>query len=692
MRDVDSLILENLYLQVILEKDHRSSMLKFGIPQDVADFLHNFDDKYSLWFADKIKNMGGFQSSSNKINWINVNLLTKMQGILDWVRNVPNVNLKQYNWDKAVEAQSEYHDNLQVKTLEGLEKNTIIKKYSDGFYWVDLESTRDCSEGGAMGHCGTTNKADTLYSLRKYFPETQTIEPFITMAISPDEGVWYQCKGKRNSKPKEEYYKYIADILIEKKCFVFKTEYSSSHDFTNKDLEEYVTDHSVEIPNSDEILEKISGNNISYKDFEKIYNNYDFTYYSIYLSDDYEEFVSSYYSFYISLNYDEFPDIPDLKSIINEKAGEYYSWRDIEHIKDMLSRFDIYSVNQIEFGTNDDSSFYIRCDIESDDSSFAMDDSGLNAFEQQCEYFDSMNTSFDREDFIEQLKLAMYKEEWIESDYSNFVEGLKEKYGGEDENSLEIEMDKDYDVDVDFPSFPNPLDQYKDRLNSAYFGFSFTNYKRDLTQEEIKQVPYLQYTIDFFKYFIYDYLDIPSVFNIKGNSNTHEIRAKLNLIFEEREKYDYEKIGSYIDLLLSKYPEMVENFKKFSDSILIPCVQGAIRFTPDNTYIKKDDIVKLLGSFKDKYGYQYIPYYSKEDNSLIGNISIYGSDIQNNIDDHPVEYNERIEDIVNNKLKEHLTKYPEYGFPKYNPELVKNFISKNMGGQMTFKEYLENKK
>jgi hypothetical protein len=535
MRDKDQILLESIYNNLLLEKDHRQKMLSFGIPQDIADYLHNFNDKYSLWFADKIKNMKGFQTSTNKINWIRTNLETNMTGIMDWVRNVPNINLKQFNWDQAVEAQTKYHENLQTNTLEGNEKNKIIKQYKDGFYWVDLESTNNCEESDAMGHCGRTGKADTLYSLRKYFKETQTIEPFITMAISPDDGVWYQCKGKKNSKPKQEYYKYIADILITKNCFIFKTEYDSTHDFTNVDFEQYVRQHSEEIPNSRDILEKISDNNVSFAQFEKILNEYEFPIYSIFLN-DYDEGVYINEDFGLKLNYNEFSDIPNIKSIIEENQGSY---SDAEHLINMFNRFDIYP-DEIQISTSENSeSFFINCDSKTSDNQFGFNDEGLDAFYRKCEDVFNLNKNFDREEFIKKFKLAITKEGWISDEYESLFSGIKEEYG----DKLTINYNLDNDASVTFPSFENPLIKFQKILNHSYFALGYTRH-RDLNEDEKLHYPYIQYTIDFFKYFLFNYLDIPDVFSITGDRSSDKIYAILNLEYDEKNSYDYKKIKS----------------------------------------------------------------------------------------------------------------------------------------------------
>ena len=220
---------------ILLEKDFRSKILALRMPQDVADYLHGMNDKYSFWFADQINKMPEYQAARNKEMFVH-SLQTEMQGILDWIRGgVQNLSLKDYDWNTAIASADEYHKKLSVTNSER-ETNTILKEYPSGFYWVDLESQLDSCEASAMGHCGRTSKGDTLYSLRKYNIIEDNIESFITIAVSPDKGIWFQCKGRNNSKPKKEYYSYIADILVSKNILKFKTEHDSKNDFKPKDL------------------------------------------------------------------------------------------------------------------------------------------------------------------------------------------------------------------------------------------------------------------------------------------------------------------------------------------------------------------------------------------------------------------------------------------------------------------------
>ena len=68
---------------LLLEKDHRKNIIKMGHSEEVADFLHNLNDKYSIWFADKINKMPEYQNSNNKLNFV-IRLRDQMQSIIDY--------------------------------------------------------------------------------------------------------------------------------------------------------------------------------------------------------------------------------------------------------------------------------------------------------------------------------------------------------------------------------------------------------------------------------------------------------------------------------------------------------------------------------------------------------------------------------------------------------------------------------
>ena len=310
--------------ELVLEKDHRPKMIKFGIPENIADYLHELSNKYSIWFANQIKDMDGYKEATSyqKLFWVRQNLENDIRAILDWISNSANVAIKEYDWDSAMDAQEEYHDNLESDDIEG-ENNRIIAEYDNGIYWVDLETSRCREEGDAMGHCGTT-AADTLFSLRKYDKKTKKISAKVTVAVSPNEGLWMQAKGKFNKKPDKEYFHYIADILLKNDVYEYQEEYNGYNDF---DKEDYINtiqddpDYFEKYGDIDEIVEKIESSGVQPEDFEEILNEYTFEGPWAINWVDFNEHCYGSIDFYLTIDFDK----DDLQEYIGNIQNHFTS-------------------------------------------------------------------------------------------------------------------------------------------------------------------------------------------------------------------------------------------------------------------------------------------------------------------------------------------------------------------------------
>lgn len=578
----------NSLAELLLEKDSRSKIIKLGLPQDVADYLHNFSDKYSLWFADKIKDMNGYQNSRDKIMFIR-RIQTLMQSIVDWVRGSQNIKINEYDWENAVNAAEQYHQNLSIKNSDR-ETNKIIKEYKDGYYWVDLESSSDSCERSAMGHCASTSKGDTLYSLRKYNITTNDVESFITIAISPNKGIWYQCKGRSNSKPKEEYYPYIADILISSNVLKFKTEYDSRNDFKSNDLIEFLENNPNLYPNSEEIIEKINEDKISIKDFDKILDTYknDFSFYSIDIYDDYDESDSVYpnYSFYLTINKSE-TNLP-----IDCLTLEYRS-KGRDALNDSL---EVY-LSDINVEGNEDE-VTISGSIEDSDSSFSLDDSGLRSFERQCKYYKELNEKFDKEEFLkEKLEKILYLDECIEIKRDSFEIDVKKELG----DFYESQVNKrtlELTVHIQTPNnlFQTPKLE-KLSYNSIINGNNNTvptekdfleNYKNSTTTyaDFLAIVLFWQSVkkdilVDFSKYMkigigkLYDVLIFPISFVYS---------------FEDEDKVDYDYEFRCLQILENKSEEIQKSLISFYNSVFIKILNNKKEFNINKDNLKFDPL------------------------------------------------------------------------------------------------------
>lgn len=164
------------------------------------------------------------------------------QTIIDWIKSrdvseQDRRNFTKMTFEEALKKSEEWHKSLKSDKIIENEKGNVLMTFPDGFYWIDLETTYDCDEAEAMGHCGRTNNGDTLYSLRD-----KNKEPHVTAAVDTENGIIYQMKGKNNTKPSKKYHKYIVELLINDnlptKIIGFGSEYNKSMDFSPYDLDD----------------------------------------------------------------------------------------------------------------------------------------------------------------------------------------------------------------------------------------------------------------------------------------------------------------------------------------------------------------------------------------------------------------------------------------------------------------------
>ena len=180
-----------------------------------------------------------------------------VQSIMDWVRVGLNGRLNQYqnlNFTELYNESKEWHDSLNLGQgdVNYKEENTIIKDFRDadgyGFYWADLNTNTSDEECKRMGHCGRTGSNNNLYSLRenKKLPGGKfTLNKSHLTASIGNDGILYQLKGPKNSKPQPEYHQYILPLFFvlggggEEEDYLiqgFGSEYASNLDFKITDL------------------------------------------------------------------------------------------------------------------------------------------------------------------------------------------------------------------------------------------------------------------------------------------------------------------------------------------------------------------------------------------------------------------------------------------------------------------------
>jgi len=261
-------ILKNYKQELILEASKLNILIeKEGLSEEQAQILDNLCGSLSVWMLGKIKEYQNDilkswnkEISENPIEKINENELVKrvrqnIQGIMDWIRIGLNGNVKPFkdlSFTQLINKSVEWHENLDIGDgdINYVEKNEIIKDFRDengnGFYWADLDTMDSGEEKERMGHCGRS-RYGYIYSLRETRPINDKFKinkSHLTAAIGND-GILYQLKGPKNSKPKEEYHNLILPLFYvlggegEENDYLiqgFGAEYASDQDFKLSDL------------------------------------------------------------------------------------------------------------------------------------------------------------------------------------------------------------------------------------------------------------------------------------------------------------------------------------------------------------------------------------------------------------------------------------------------------------------------
>ena len=257
-----NLLTEASKLKILTDKE--------GLEPTQAELLDKLCGGLALWMFGKFKDYQKdiFKSwekdvpidkiTVDKIN--ENNLIGKNRqviiDIMDWVRIGLDGNVKPFmtlSLKELLSKSKEWHDSLGVGQgkINFVEENPIIKDFRDeegnGFYWVDLQTKDSPEECDRMGHCGRSSFG-YLYSLREVKPLNNNYKlnkSHLTAAIGAD-GIMYQLKGPKNSKPKDEFHQYILPLFYldnedgEPLVQGFGTEYASEQDFKLSDLPETV--------------------------------------------------------------------------------------------------------------------------------------------------------------------------------------------------------------------------------------------------------------------------------------------------------------------------------------------------------------------------------------------------------------------------------------------------------------------
>lgn len=260
-KDENTSILINEIRKILINENKIEDIIKtkINLPSEISDWLvENFPEKFQLWFANNFKKeavkriAGGkdvvatimmkmikgdaTQSSlKNQLNRQRPYFDGMFRHVADYLKNrreiapeTDDINLKTLTLDEAVRRADAWQEAVQRLKAEQItdESGEIIKTYSDGFYWIDLQRSSCPQEARAMNNCG--NATGNLFSLRQKSSSYLTADVYHNNII--------QLRGRANTKPKEEYHEKIMDFLLESKVGIISMSPSSYRPEANFEL------------------------------------------------------------------------------------------------------------------------------------------------------------------------------------------------------------------------------------------------------------------------------------------------------------------------------------------------------------------------------------------------------------------------------------------------------------------------
>lgn len=250
-------------------------MDKIGFNEENAGLLDKLCGPLSVWMGNKLidvyskaleSTLGEYEDEreykKEVIRTMNNNssiqsARSNIVSVMDWIRVGLNGNLgenKDLDFFTLLRLSTQWHESLEVGQgdINYKEENPTILDFTDengnGFYWADLNTQNSSEECNRMGHCGRSSYG-YLYSLRQVIPinnKYKLNKSVLTAAIGED-GIMYQLKGVKNSKPKDEYHQYILPLFYvlggggEEDDYLiqgFGSEYAADQDFKLSDLPE----------------------------------------------------------------------------------------------------------------------------------------------------------------------------------------------------------------------------------------------------------------------------------------------------------------------------------------------------------------------------------------------------------------------------------------------------------------------
>ncbi len=263
----------------------------------------------------------------------------KYKYIFDWLsspRVASRVNVKILSFKDALEKSTIWHESLETGVSANYnEEHEIILDYRKngvGFYWANLNTSMSEEEKRRMGHCGN-DSGKVLFSLRS-IDEIQDGRSHVTISYDPKTRKLGQMKGPQNRKPKQVFFKFIIDMLLNNKYPVVgfeKNIYAYDQNFQLEDLSKDELNHVLS--NNREIkLDYVFG------DKKRVYTNKDNTDVILFKEDG----RSNTTKHYGVVNVETLEVIKDYEYLLDETSdftdnyiidGTWYQMKDFKSVK-----------------------------------------------------------------------------------------------------------------------------------------------------------------------------------------------------------------------------------------------------------------------------------------------------------------------------------------------------------------------
>lgn len=263
----------------------------------------------------------------------------KYKYIFDWLsspRVASRVNVKILSFKDALEKSTIWHESLETGVSANYnEEHEIILDYRKngvGFYWANLNTSMSEEEKRRMGHCGN-DSGKVLFSLRS-IDEIQDGRSHVTISYDPKTHRLGQMKGPQNRKPKQVFFKFIIDMLLNDKYPVVgfdKNIYAYDNNFKLEDLSKDELNHVLS--NNREIkLDYVFG------DKKRVYTNKDNTDVILFKEDGRSDTTKHYGV----VNVETLEVIKDYEYLLDETSdftdnyiidGTWYQMKDFKSVK-----------------------------------------------------------------------------------------------------------------------------------------------------------------------------------------------------------------------------------------------------------------------------------------------------------------------------------------------------------------------